>query len=257
VLWELGAEVIPVAVNPDGFNINKNCGSLHTQTMCEQVVAHGAHLGIALDGDADRVVLCDELGHMIDGDQLMALIGDLWHRSGLLKGGGIVATVMSNLGLERFLAARGLKTIRTAVGDRYVLEHMRREGFNVGGEQSGHIILSDHSTTGDGLVAGLQVLAALVQSGKAASEMLRLFTPLPQVLKNVKVAKGSVADVLADHSVDAAIRDAEARLSGQGRLLIRKSGTEPLIRVMAEGEDKILVESTVDAIVETIRRIAG
>ncbi|BAE52003.1 phosphoglucosamine mutase [Paramagnetospirillum magneticum] len=257
VLWELGAEVIPVAVNPDGFNINKNCGSLHTETMREQVVAHGAHLGIALDGDADRVVLCDELGHMIDGDQLMALIGDLWHRSGQLKGGGIVATVMSNLGLERFLDQRGLKTIRTAVGDRYVLEHMRRDGFNVGGEQSGHIILSDHSTTGDGLVAGLQVLAALVQSGKPASEMLRLFTPLPQVLKNVRVAKGSVAEVLAAPAVEAAIRDAEAKLAGQGRLLIRKSGTEPLIRVMAEGEDEGLVEASVDAIVETIRRAAG
>ena len=253
VLWELGAEVIPVAVNPDGFNINKGCGSLHTETMREQVVAHGAHLGIALDGDADRVVLCDEQGHMIDGDQLMALIGDLWHRSGQLRGGGIVATVMSNLGLERFLSQRGLKTIRTAVGDRYVLEHMRREGFNVGGEQSGHIILSDHSTTGDGLVAGLQVLAALVQSGKPASEMLRLFMPLPQVLKNVRVAKGSVADVLAAPAVAAVIREAEARLDGKGRLLIRKSGTEPLIRVMAEGEDEALVEATVDGIVETIR----
>ncbi|EME69646.1 phosphoglucosamine mutase [Paramagnetospirillum caucaseum] len=257
VLWELGAEVIPVAVTPDGFNINKACGSLHTETMREQVVAHGAHLGIALDGDADRVVLCDEQGHMIDGDQLMALIGDLWHRSGQLRGGGIVATVMSNLGLERFLDQRGLKTIRTAVGDRYVLEHMRREGFNVGGEQSGHIILSDHSTTGDGLVAGLQVLAALVQSGRPASEMLRLFTPLPQVLKNVRVAKGSVAEVLAAPAVETAIRDAEARLAGQGRLLIRKSGTEPLIRVMAEGEDETLVEATVDGIVETIRRVAG
>ncbi|WP_096701379.1 phosphoglucosamine mutase [Magnetospirillum sp. 15-1] len=257
VLWELGAEVIPVAVNPDGFNINKGCGSLHTETMREQVVAHGAHLGIALDGDADRVVLCDEQGHMIDGDQLMALIGDLWHRSGQLRGGGIVATVMSNLGLERFLSQRGLKTIRTAVGDRYVLEHMRREGFNVGGEQSGHIILSDHSTTGDGLVAGLQVLAALVQSGKPASEMLRLFMPLPQVLKNVRVAKGSVADVLAAPAVAAVIREAEARLDGKGRLLIRKSGTEPLIRVMAEGEDEALVEATVDGIVETIRQAAG
>jgi phosphoglucosamine mutase len=254
VLWELGAEVIPVAVNPDGFNINKNCGSLHTGTMREQVVAHGAHLGIALDGDADRVVLCDEQGHMIDGDQLMALIGDLWHRSGQLKGGGVVATVMSNLGLERFLGDRGLKTVRTAVGDRYVLEHMRREGFNVGGEQSGHIILSDHSTTGDGLVAGLQVLAALVQSGKPASEMLRLFTPLPQVLKNVRVAKGSPAEVLAAAQVAAAIKDGEARLAGKGRVLIRKSGTEPLIRVMAEGEDQALVEAVVDGICEAIRQ---
>lgn len=257
VLWELGAEVIPVAVSPDGFNINKNCGSLHTETMREQVVAHGAHLGIALDGDADRVVLCDELGHMIDGDQLMALIGDLWHRSGQLKGGGIVATVMSNLGLERFLGQRGLKTVRTAVGDRYVLEHMRKEGFNVGGEQSGHIILSDHSTTGDGLVAGLQVLAALVQSGKPASEMLRLFTPLPQVLKNVRVAKGSPAEVLAAAGVVTAIADGEGRLAGKGRVLIRKSGTEPLIRVMAEGEDHALVEAVVDGICEAIRQAAA
>ena len=257
VLWELGAEVVPVAVAPDGFNINKNCGSLYTETMREQVVAHGAHLGIALDGDADRVVLSDEQGQLIDGDQLMALIGDLWHRSGQLKGGGIVATVMSNLGLERFLARRGLATIRTNVGDRYVLEHMRRDGFNVGGEQSGHIILSDHSTTGDGLVAALQVLAALVQSGKPASEMLRLFTPLPQVLKNVRVAGASVVDVLADAAVVAAIAAGEARLAGQGRLLIRKSGTEPLIRVMAEGEDLTMVTGVVDDIVETVRRVAG
>ncbi|CAA7624768.1 phosphoglucosamine mutase [Magnetospirillum sp. SS-4] len=257
VLWELGAEVVPVAVAPDGFNINKDCGSLHTQTMREQVVAHGAHLGIALDGDADRVVLCDELGHMIDGDQLMALIGDLWHRSGQLRGGGVVATVMSNLGLERFLAQRGLTTVRTNVGDRYVLEHMRREGFNVGGEQSGHIILSDHSTTGDGLVAALQVLAALVQSGRPASEMLRLFTPLPQILKNVRVAGASVAEVLAHADVVAAIAAGERRLAGGGRLLIRKSGTEPLIRVMAEGESEPLVGAVVDDVVETIRRVAG
>jgi phosphoglucosamine mutase len=220
-------------------------------------VAHGAHLGIALDGDADRVVLCDELGNMIDGDQLMALIGDLWHRSGQLRGGGIVATVMSNLGLERFLGHRGLSMIRTNVGDRYVLEHMRREGFNVGGEQSGHIILTDHSTTGDGLVAGLQVLAALVQSGKPASEMLRLFTPLPQVLKNARVAGASVAEVLANGTVEAAIKAAERKLSGQGRLLIRKSGTEPLIRVMAEGEDQALVNATVDEVIDAIRKVAG
>ncbi len=257
VLWELGAEVVPVAVSPDGFNINKNCGSLYTEVMREQVVAHGAHLGIALDGDADRVVLCDELGNMIDGDQLMALIGDLWHRSGQLKGGGVVATVMSNLGLERFLAQRGLGMVRTNVGDRYVLEHMRRDGFNVGGEQSGHIILSDYSTTGDGLVAALQVLAALIQSGKPASEMLRLFTPLPQVLKNVRVAGASVVEVLANSAVEAAIAAGEAKLSGQGRLLIRKSGTEPLIRVMAEGEDLTLVTAVVDDIVETVRRVAG
>lgn len=257
VLWELGAEVVPVAVAPDGFNINKNCGSLHTGVICEMVVAHGAHLGIALDGDADRVMLCDELGNMIDGDQLMALIGDLWQRSGQLKGGGVVATVMSNLGLERFLGQRGLNMVRTNVGDRYVLEHMRREGFNVGGEQSGHIILSDHSTTGDGLVAALQVLAALVQSGRPASEILRLFTPLPQVLKNIRIAGASVADVLSNATVQTAIAAGEDKLAGQGRLLIRKSGTEPLIRVMAEGEDQDQVTAVVDDIIETIRRVAG
>jgi len=257
VLWELGAVVVPVGVTPDGFNINKDCGSLHTQTLSEQVVAHGAHLGIALDGDADRVVLCDENGTLIDGDQLMALIADLWNRSGQLKGGGIVATVMSNLGLERFLNQRGLATVRTNVGDRYVLEHMRREGFNVGGEQSGHIILSDHSTTGDGLVAALQVLAALIGSGKPASEMLRLFTPLPQVLKNVRITTASVAEVLGNAKVEAAIKAAEAELAGTGRLLIRKSGTEPLIRVMAEGEDEAQVNRVVDTIIETIKVAAG
>jgi phosphoglucosamine mutase len=257
VLWELGAEVVPVGVTPDGFNINRDCGSLYTQTLREQVVAHGAHLGIALDGDADRVVLCDEHGTLIDGDQLMALIGDLWAKSGLLKGGGVVATVMSNLGLERFLDQRGLRLVRANVGDRYVLEHMRKEGFNVGGEQSGHIILSDHSTTGDGLVAALQVLAALVQSGRPASEMLRLFQPLPQVLKNVKVARGSAAEALAHGDVTAAIAAGEGRLAGKGRLLIRKSGTEPLIRVMAEGEDDTLVTQVVDDICGAVRQVAG
>ncbi|CAA7616719.1 Phosphoglucosamine mutase [Candidatus Terasakiella magnetica] len=257
VLWELGAEVVSVAVSPDGFNINKDCGSLHTERMRELVVAHNAHLGIALDGDADRVVMCDEHGAMIDGDQLMALIADLWHRSGQLRGGGVVATVMSNLGLERFLNARGLTLIRTNVGDRYVLEHMRREGFNVGGEQSGHIVLSDHCTTGDGLVAALQVLAALIQSGKPASEILRLFEPLPQVLKNVRVVGASVAEVLARADVVAAMTAAEVRLSGKGRLLIRKSGTEPLIRVMAEGESESLVNDVVDGLVEVIRTAAG
>ncbi len=257
VLWELGAEVVPVGVSPDGFNINRDCGSLATGTLSEQVAAHGADLGIALDGDADRVVLCDEHGSLIDGDQLMALIGDLWHRSGQLKGGGIVATVMSNLGLERFLAARGIGLVRTNVGDRYVLERMRRDGFNVGGEQSGHIILSDHSTTGDGLVAALQVLAALIQSGRPASEVLRLFTPLPQLLKNVRVSGRPVAEVLADAAVTSAIEAAEGRLSGKGRLLIRKSGTEPLIRVMAEGEDQALVGAVVDDIIDAIRRVAG
>ncbi|AVM73223.1 phosphoglucosamine mutase [Magnetospirillum gryphiswaldense] len=256
VLWELGAEVIPLAVSPDGFNINKDCGSLHTQTLQTQVVAHGAHLGIALDGDADRLVLCDEKGTVIDGDQVMGLIGLTLAKSGKLTGGGIVATVMSNMGLEKHLAGHGLHLHRTNVGDRYVLERMRRDGFNVGGEQSGHIILSDHSTTGDGLVAALQVLAALVEADKPASQVLHLFDPFPQVLKNVRVA-GKPDAVLALDGVQAAIAAGEARLNGTGRVLIRKSGTEPLIRVMAEGEDKALVDTVVDDIVATISAAAG
>jgi len=256
VLWELGAEVVPVAVTPDGFNINKDCGSLHTEALRTQVVAHGAHLGIALDGDADRVVLCDEHGTIIDGDQVMGLIGASWKRSGLLKGNAVVATVMSNMGLEKFLSGQGIDLHRTGVGDRYVLERMRKDGFNVGGEQSGHIILSDHSTTGDGLVAALQVLAAIIDSGKAASEVLHLFDPFPQVLKNVRVA-GKPEDALAQSKVKDAIAEGENRLKGSGRVLIRKSGTEPLIRVMAEGEDKPLVESVVDDIVATIKDVAA
>jgi phosphoglucosamine mutase len=252
VLWELGAEVIPLAVHPDGFNINKDCGSLHTQALQTQVVAHGAHLGLALDGDADRLVLCDEKGTVIDGDQVMGLIGASWARAGLLQGGGIVATVMSNMGLEKFLTGQGLALHRTAVGDRYVLERMRRDGFNIGGEQSGHIILSDHSTTGDGLVAALQVLAALVESGKPASDILHLFDPFPQILKNVRVA-GSPNAVLDKDVVKAAIAAGEKRLDGSGRVLIRKSGTEPLIRVMAEGEDQALVAAVVDDIVGVIQ----
>ncbi len=256
VLWELGAEVIPVAVHPDGVNINQDCGSLHTQTLQTQVVAHGAHLGIALDGDADRLVLCDEKGTVIDGDQVMGLIGATWGQGGQLKGGGIVATVMSNMGLEKYLQGQGLTLFRTAVGDRYVLERMRRDGFNVGGEQSGHIILSDHSTTGDGLVAALQVLAALVGSGKKASQMLHLFDPFPQVLKNVRVS-GSPAAILDTDAVKAAITAGEGRLNGTGRVLIRKSGTEPLIRVMAEGEDQALVTQVVDDIVGVISEAAS
>ncbi|MBF0323617.1 phosphoglucosamine mutase [Magnetospirillum moscoviense] len=256
VLWELGAEVIPLAIHPDGVNINQDCGSLHTQTLQTQVVAHGAHLGIALDGDADRLVLCDEKGTVIDGDQVMGLIGASWGQGGLLKGGGIVATVMSNMGLEKYLERQGLTLFRTAVGDRYVLERMRRDGFNVGGEQSGHIILSDHSTTGDGLVAALQVLAALVGSGKKASEILHLFDPFPQVLKNVRVS-GSPAAILESDAVKAAIKGGEGRLDGTGRVLIRKSGTEPLIRVMAEGEDQTLVTQVVDDIVGVISKAAS
>lgn len=256
ILWELGAEVIPVGVSPDGFNINKDCGSLATDAMRSQVVAHQADLGMALDGDADRVVLCDQNGATIDGDQVMALIGRTWQRNGRLQGGGVVATVMSNLGLERFLATDGLSLHRTAVGDRYVLEKMRKDGFNVGGEQSGHIILADHSTTGDGLVAALQVLAALVESGRPAGEALRLFEPLPQLLKNVRVPGPINGTVLNDATVRSAIAAGESRLAGAGRLLIRRSGTEPLIRVMAEGEDGQVIRQVVDDIVEAIEKVA-
>ncbi len=225
--------------------------------MRSQVVAHGAHLGLALDGDADRLVLCDEQGDLIDGDQVMALIGRSWQASGLLKGGGVVATVMSNLGLERFLTGCGLTLHRTSVGDRYVLERMRRDGFNLGGEQSGHIILSDYSSTGDGLVAALQVLAALVEAGKPASQVLRLFSPLPQLLKNIRVPSALNGAVLSDPKVLSAIADGERKLADAGRLLIRKSGTEPLIRVMAEGEDEVLIGHIVDDIIGSIGRAAG
>ncbi len=254
VLWELGAEVVPVGVTPDGFNINRNCGSLSTETMRSQVVAHGADIGIALDGDADRVVLCDERGRLIDGDQVMALIAKLWKTNGLLKGGAVVATVMSNLGLERFLEGEGLALHRTSVGDRYVLEKMRKDGYNLGGEQSGHIIMSDHTTTGDGLVAALQVLALLIGASRPASELLRLFEPLPQILKNIRVPADRIATVLDEAPVKAAIAEAEKALVGRGRTLIRKSGTEPLIRVMAEGDNEAFVESRVDSIIEAIRK---
>ncbi len=257
VLWELGAEVVPVGVTPDGFNINRDCGSQAVATLCEQVVAHGADLGIALDGDADRVVLCDETGAVVDGDQVMALIGGALARSGRLQGGGVVATVMSNMGLEKYLAGQGLALHRTAVGDRYVLERMRADGFNLGGEQSGHIILTDHSTTGDGLVAALQVLAALVEAARPASEVLRLFAPFPQQLTNVRVPAAVNGTVLDDSRVTAAIAAGEARLAGSGRVLIRKSGTEPLIRVMAEGEDQAVVAAVVDAIAGAIRAAAA
>lgn len=256
VLWELGAEVVPVGVNPDGFNINRECGSLHMDALRTQVVTHGAHLGVALDGDADRLVLCDQNGAVVDGDQVMGLIGSNWKKSGLLRGDAVVATVMSNMGLEKFLSGQGIALHRTGVGDRYVLERMRHDGFNVGGEQSGHIILTEHSTTGDGLVAALQVLAALVESGKPASEVLRLFEPFPQVLKNVRVA-GAPQVVLENDKVKAVIANGEARLNGSGRVLIRKSGTEPLIRVMAEGEDRSLVVDVVDDIVAVIEQVAA
>ncbi|MEA3058288.1 MAG: phosphoglucosamine mutase [Sphingomonadales bacterium] len=252
-LWELGAEVIPLGVTPDGTNINAACGSTHPQSLQETVVASGADIGLALDGDADRLIVVDEAGHMVDGDQLMALIALGLQARGELKGEGVVATVMSNLGLERKLGEAGLKLLRTKVGDRHVLEEMRRSGCNVGGEQSGHIILADHATTGDGLVAGLQVLAALVEAKAPASALLRQFEPLPQLLKNVRFAGGAP---LETDSVRRRIAAAEAELEGRGRLVIRKSGTEPLIRVMAEGDDAALVKRVVDDICEAVQSAA-
>jgi len=253
-LWELGAEVIPLGVKPDGLNINDKCGSTHPELMQETVVASGAHIGLALDGDADRLIVSDDKGQLVDGDQLMALIALGLHGRGDLKGDAVIATVMSNLGLERKLGDAGLKLVRTKVGDRYVLEEMRKTGCNVGGEQSGHIILTDHATTGDGLVAGLQVLAALVESKKPASELLRQFEPLPQLLKNVRFNGG--AEPLEADFVRKRIAAAEAELEGRGRLVIRKSGTEPLIRIMAEGDDPALVERVVDDICEAVRTAA-
>ena len=254
VLWELEAEVIPIGVDPDGFNINQDCGSVHTETMREQVVAHGADVGIALDGDADRLILADEYGQLIDGDQLMAAIGDYWTKTGDLKGGGIVATVMSNLGLERHLARKDLELVRTQVGDRYVVEHMRQHGYNIGGEQSGHIIMSDFGTTGDGLVAALQVLALIVAEGRPVSEVCRRFEPVPQLLRNVRYAGASPLDT---DKVANAIQAQRSRLGDKGRLLIRPSGTEPLIRVMAEGDDGDLIHSVVDELVDIIEATAA
>jgi phosphoglucosamine mutase len=253
-LWELGAEVVPLGVTPNGTNINDDCGSTHPEVLRETVVASGAHIGLALDGDADRLIVVDEQGTLIDGDQLMALIALGLQKRGELRGGMVVATVMSNLGLERRLADCGLELVRTKVGDRYVLEEMRARGANVGGEQSGHIILSDHATTGDGLVAGLQVLAALVDAGRPASEILRQFEPLPQLLKNVRFNGGEPLDTDA---VRDRISAAEAELEGRGRLVIRKSGTEPLIRVMAEGDDPALVRRLVDDICDAVQAAAA
>ncbi|MBA2771607.1 MAG: phosphoglucosamine mutase [Sphingomonas sp.] len=247
-LWELGAEVIPIGVSPDGLNINDGCGSTSPQLLQETVVASGAGIGLALDGDADRIIVVDETGRIIDGDQLMALIALDHQRRDALKG-ALVTTVMSNLGLERRLGDAGIEMVRTQVGDRYVLEMMRQIGCNIGGEQSGHIILADYSSTGDGLVAALQVLAALVESGRPASEVLAQFEPVPQLLKNVRFNGGAP---LEQPSVRQRIADAEAELSGRGRLLIRKSGTEPLIRVMAEGDDPDLVARIVDDICEAV-----
>jgi phosphoglucosamine mutase len=253
-LWELGAEVISIGVTPDGKNINDAVGSTAPQLLCETVVASGAQIGIALDGDADRLIVVDETGTVVDGDQIMAVIASGYARAGKLKQGGLVATVMSNLGLERHLSAQGIGLVRTAVGDRYVLEAMRAKGYNVGGEQSGHIILSDYATTGDGLVAALQVLAELTWAGAPASELLHRFDPLPQLLKNVRFKGGKPLD---DSRVQGVIAAAEAELDGKGRLVIRPSGTEPVIRVMAEGDDKAQVEAVVDRICAAVAEAAA
>lgn len=252
-LFELGAEVIPVGVSPNGLNINLECGSTHTSLMAEKVREYRADLGIALDGDADRLILCDEKGRIIDGDQILALIAQSWRRSEKLRHTGVVSTIMSNLGLERFLSGIGLALARTQVGDRYVVEHMRAHGFNVGGEPSGHLVLSDFSTTGDGLIAALQALACLVETGKPASEVLSVFEPAPQVLKNVRF---SGANPLDAEPVKAAVTDAERRLGNRGRLVIRKSGTEPVVRVMAEAEDEHLAASVVDDLCAVVTEAA-
>ena len=249
-LYELGAEVISVGVEPNGLNINADCGSTHPQTLAQAVKRHRADIGIALDGDADRVIICDENGQVVDGDQIMTLVALDWARRGLLVGGGVVATVMSNLGMERALNAAGLTLERTQVGDRYVMERMRAGGFNLGGEQSGHIILHDHATTGDGLMSALQVLAVLVESGRPMSELARQFETVPQLLENVRYTSGKP---LQNAGVKAAIAEAEARLVGQGRLLVRPSGTEKLIRVMAEGDDAGLVKSVVADVVAAVK----
>ena len=254
-LWELGATVIPVGVTPNGHNINKGCGSTEPRTAAEAVVAHGADVGICLDGDADRVILLDENGRVGNGDQFMGLMAARWAIEGRLKGGALVATVMSNLGLERFLQGHGVGLERTNVGDRYVVERMRQGGFNLGGEQSGHIVMTDYATTGDGLMAGLQFLAELVQSGRRTNEVLHVFDPVPQLLKNVRFSAGQAP--LELDSVKLAIREAEAQLSGNGRLLIRKSGTEPLIRVMAESEDEALLNASVEHVVSTVESAVG
>ena len=253
-LYELGAEVIPIGVEPNGLNINEECGSTHPKAMAKAVKEYRADIGIALDGDADRLVICDEKGEVVDGDQIMAIIASSWAETGRLKGGGVVATVMSNLGLERLLAARGMKLERTQVGDRYVMERMREGGFNLGGEQSGHIIMSDVSTTGDGLISALQVLAVLAKTDKPMSALGRQFEPAPQILKNVRFAGGKP---LEHKDVKAAIADVEARLGAQGRIVVRASGTEPLIRIMAEGDDHRMVSDAVKQIVSAVENAAG
>ena len=252
-IWELGANVIAIGVSPNGTNINDGVGSTSLDAMRERVIEEGADIGIALDGDADRLIVIDEKGNTVDGDQIMGLIATRLHDQGALRGGGVVATVMSNLGLERYLQSMGLTLERTKVGDRYVLERMRAGGFNLGGEQSGHMILTDHATTGDGTMAALSVLASLVRTGKPASELLHVFDPVPQLLKNVRYS-GSTP--LENAVVKQTISDAENELAGKGRLVIRASGTEPVIRVMAEGDDAAQVEAVVDRICEAVKAVA-
>ena len=253
-LWELGAEVFPIGIEPDGFNINKDVGSTAPNAVINKVREMRADIGIALDGDADRVIIVDEKGQVVDGDQLMAVIAKSWRDDGRLSKPGIVATIMSNLGLERYLDSLGLSLQRTAVGDRYVLEHMREHGYNLGGEQSGHMILSDFSTTGDGLVAALQVLAMVKKLDRPVSEVCHLFDPLPQILKNVRYKSGQP---LKDKRVVEAIASTQATLGDRGRLVIRPSGTEPVIRVMAEGDDRVLVEKAVDDVVSALTSVAA
>ncbi len=253
-LWELGAEVIPIGVEPDGFNINRDVGSTAPEALIRKVRELRADIGIALDGDADRVLIVDEKGQIVDGDQLMAVIARSWQEDGRLSQPGVVATIMSNLGLERYLDGLGLNLVRTAVGDRYVLEHMREHGYNLGGEQSGHIILSDYMTTGDGLIAALQLLSVVKRADKPVSEVCHCFEPLPQILKNVRYGLGQP---LSQDSVVTAIESARQRLGNTGRLVIRPSGTEPVIRVMAEGDDRALVATVVNDVVEALSRVAA
>ena len=254
VLWELGAEVIPIGIEPDGYNINKGCGSTHPETAARKVLEARADIGICLDGDADRGVLIDERGEVADGDQIMALIATRWAEDGRLAGNTLVATVMSNLGLERHLNARGIDLLRTAVGDRYVVEAMRSGGYSLGGEQSGHIVMSDYATTGDGLIGALQFLACMAETGRKASELARVFEPVPQKLVNVRYAKGKTP--LSTDAVQAAIAEGERRLGGDGRILIRKSGTEPLIRVMAEATDPSLLDDVLTGVVDAVRSVS-